>query len=87
MRRGELVPDEIVLDMVGEQQRAVLQRRIAIAQLAGVFDFDRNAGQLFQEIFADQGRVPACAAGGENDAINAAAKQSPAPTGFSTRRA
>ncbi len=56
----------------GEQQRVVVQRRIAIAQLAGVFDFDRNAGQLFDQVLADQGRVPACAAGGEHDAVDAA---------------
>ena len=32
----------------GEQQRVVVQRRIAIAQLAGVFHFDRNPGQILR---------------------------------------
>ena len=54
----------------GEQQRVVVDRRIAIAQLAGVFHFDRNPGQLLDQIFADQRRVPAGAAGGEHDAVD-----------------
>ena len=57
----------------GEQQRVAIQRRIAIAQLAGVFDFDRNAGEFLDQVFADQGRVPAGAAGGEDDADSHAA--------------
>ena len=56
----------------GEQQRVVSQRRIAVAELAGVFDFDRNAGEFLDQILADQGRVPARAAGGEDDAVDRA---------------
>ena len=47
-------------------------RRIAVAELAGVFDFDRNAGELLDQVLADQGRVPAGAAGGEDDAVDPA---------------
>ena len=31
-----------------------VERRIAIPQLAGVFDFDRNASELLDQVFADQ---------------------------------
>ena len=51
----------------GEQQRVVVQRRIAIAQLAGVFDFDRNLGQVLDQVLAHQGRVPTGAAGREQE--------------------
>ena len=53
-----------------EQQRVAVDRRVAVAQLAGVFDFDRDAGELFDQVLADQGRVPARAAGGEHDAVD-----------------
>ena len=47
-------------------------RRIAIAELAGVFDLDRDAGELLEQVFADQGRVLARAAGGEDDPVDPA---------------
>ena len=47
-----------------------VDRRIAIAQLAGVFDLDRNAGERLDQVFADQRRVPARAAGGEHDPVD-----------------
>ena len=37
----------------GEQQRVVVHRRIAIAQFAGVFDLDRDAGEFLEEILAE----------------------------------
>ena len=48
-----------------------VERRVAIAQFAGVFDFDRDAGEFLDQVFADQRRVPARAAGGEDDAVDA----------------
>ena len=54
----------------GEQQRVGVERRIAVAELAGVLDLDRNAGELLDQVLADQGRVPAGAAGGEDDAVD-----------------
>jgi hypothetical protein len=38
----------------GEHQRVVVDRRVAIAQFAGVLDLDRHPGQLLDQIFADQ---------------------------------
>ena len=52
----------------GEHQRVVVQRRIAVAQLAGVFDFDRQPGQGLDLVLAHQGRVPTRAAGGHHEA-------------------
>ena len=45
-------------------------RRVAVAQLAGVFDFDRNPRERFDQVLADHRRVPARAAGGEHDAVD-----------------
>ncbi len=50
-----------------EDQRAVVERRVAVAELAGVFDLDRQVGQPLDQVFAHQGRVPARPAGGEDD--------------------
>ncbi len=43
------------------------KRRVAVAQLAGVLDFDRQAGQGFDLVLAHQGRVPTGAAGGHHE--------------------
>ena len=69
----------------GEQQRVVVERRIAIAQLAGVFDFDRNPGQFLDQIFADQRRVPTGAAGGEQNAVDARAAAAASDSSRRTR--
>ena len=45
--------------------------RVAITQFAGVFDLSRDASELFNEIFADQSRVPARAAAREHNAVDA----------------
>ena len=47
----------------GQDDGVAVDRRIAIAELRGVFDLDRNAGELLEQVFADQGRVIAGAAG------------------------
>src|SRR5947207_2320773 len=54
-----------------EEERIRRERRIAVAQLAGIFDFDRDAGESLDHILADQGRVPTSAAGGEDNAVDA----------------
>ena len=48
------------------------ERRIAVAEFAGVFDFDRDAGELLDQVLADEAGVPAGAAGGEDDAVGLA---------------
>ena len=42
---------------------------IPVAQLGSVLDFDRNAREAFQHVLADQRRVPARAAGGDEDVV------------------
>ena len=49
-----------------------VDRRIAVAELAGVLDFDRHAGEFLEQVFADQPRVVARAAGGHDDAVDLA---------------
>ena len=56
----------------GEHQRVVVQRRIAIAQLAGVFDFDRQPGEGLDLVLAHQAGVPTGAAAGDDDAAQRA---------------
>ena len=48
----------------------LVERRIAIAEFAGVFDLDRNARELLEKVLADQGGVIAGAAGGQDDAVD-----------------
>ena len=47
----------------GEDQRVVVQRRVSVAELAGVLDLHRQPRQGLDLILAHQRRVPACAAG------------------------
>ena len=54
----------------GKQQRAIFHGRIAVTQFARIFHFHWNAGQLLNQIFAYQGRVPTRATSGENDSIH-----------------
>ena len=68
----------------GEDERVARHRRIAVAELAGVFDFGRNVGELLDEVFADHRRVQRGAAAGENDAADVAQL---APASCSGRRA
>ena len=56
----------------GEDHRHIGHRRIAIPELAGVFHLGRNPRELFQQVFTDQSRVPARAAGCQHDAVHAA---------------
>ena len=52
----------------GEKERVVVQRRVAIAEFAGVLDFDGQPGQRLDLVLAHQGGVPTCAAGGHDAA-------------------
>ncbi len=55
-----------------EHQRAVVDHRVAIPELARVFDLDRDARRILEQVFPDQRRVPRGATGGEHDAIEPA---------------
>ena len=55
-----------------EDQRPVVERGVAVAELAGVLDLDGQVGEPLDQVLADQGRVPARAAGGEDDPADAA---------------
>ncbi len=54
-----------------KQQRPVIDRRIAVTQLAGVLDFHRQPGQFFDRVFAHERRMPTRAARRQDDAIHA----------------
>ena len=55
-----------------EDERAVVERGVAIAELAGVLDLDGQVRQPLDQVLADHRRVPARAAGGEDDPADAA---------------
>src|SRR6266404_5108751 len=56
----------------GQDDGIAVHGRVAVAELAGVLDLDRDAGKLFEEIFAYQGSMVAGAAGGQEEAIGLA---------------
>ena len=51
-----------------EDECSIVERRVAIAELAGVFDLDGQVREPLDQVLADQGRVPARSARGEDDA-------------------
>ena len=53
----------------GDHDRAVVDDRIAVAELAGVLRLGRDAGQVFEEELADQAGVERRAAGREDDVL------------------
>ena len=55
-----------------EQDGIALERRVAIAELVGEFDFDGDMGEFLDEILAHESGVPARAAGGDDDALDGA---------------
>ena len=55
-----------------EDERPIVERGVAVAELAGVFDLDGQMGEPLDQVFADQRRVPARSACGENDSPDAA---------------
>ncbi len=56
----------------GQHDRVAIHGRIAIAKFRCVFDLDGNAGKFLKEIFADDGRMIAGAAGGEDETLGTA---------------
>ncbi len=48
------------------------QRRVAVTKFVRELDFHRDLRQFLDQVFADQRRVPARAAGGDDDAFNGA---------------
>ena len=56
----------------GDDDGVAVDGRIAIAELAGVLDLDGDAGELLEQILADQRRVIAGAAGRQDDALDLA---------------
>ena len=56
----------------GQDNGVAVDGRIAITKLAGIFHFHRDAGKLLEKIFANESRVVAGAAGGEDEALGPA---------------
>ncbi len=56
----------------GKQERIATQRRVGIAEFAGVFHFDRDAGQGLDLVLAHQPGVPARSAAGEQQPVGLA---------------
>ena len=52
-----------------EHERVAVDDRVAVAELRRVLDLDRDARELLDQVLADQRRVPARAAGGDDDAV------------------
>ncbi|MFM1941608.1 MAG: hypothetical protein RI897_590 [Verrucomicrobiota bacterium] len=55
-----------------EDERSGFDGGIAVAEFAGVFDFDRDVGEVFDHVFAGEGGVPAGTTGINEDAIHGA---------------
>ena len=54
----------------GKDECTRLDNRVPVTEFRGVFDFDRNAGQVFDHVFADHTGIVARAAGGNDDAVD-----------------
>ena len=56
----------------GQHDGVAVQRRVAVAELAGVLDLDRHARELLEQVLADQRRVVARAARRHHDPLGLA---------------
>ena len=56
----------------GDDDGVAVDRRVAVAELAGVFDLDGDARELFQQVLAHEGGVVAGAARRQDDALHLA---------------
>ena len=56
----------------GEHERTRLDNRVSVAEFRSVFDFDRNASQVFNHVFTHHAGVVACAASRNDDAVDVA---------------
>ena len=54
----------------GNDERTRLDNRVSVAEFRSVFDFDRDAGQVFDHVFTDHASIVACAAGRDDDAVD-----------------
>ena len=65
-----------------DQQHGVFfERTIAVTKFVRELDLDRDLRQFLDQIFAHQRRVPARAAGGDDDAVNPRATRPPSGSG------
>ena len=55
---------------MAEQHGVFFERRVAVTKFVRELDFDRNVREFLDQIFADERRVPARAAGGDDDAVD-----------------
>ncbi len=55
-----------------EDERSGFDGRVAVAELAGVFDFDGDVGEVFDHVFAGERGVPAGAACIDEDSVHRA---------------
>ena len=53
-----------------EQERALVDRRVAVAEFARILHLDRKPGELLDQILTDERGVPARAAAGEDDPVD-----------------
>ena len=56
----------------GEHERIPAHRGVAVPEFARVFHFDRDAGDLLNQVLADQGCVQRRPTAGQNDPSNIA---------------
>ena len=54
----------------GNDERTRLDNRVSVAEFRSVFDFDRDASQVFDHVFTDHACIVARAAGGDDDAVD-----------------
>lgn len=54
----------------GNDESSRLDNRVSVAEFRSVFDFDRDASQVFNHVFTDHACIVACAAGGDDDAVD-----------------
>ena len=54
----------------GNDESTRLDNRVSVAEFRSVFDFDRDASQVFDHVFTDHACIVARAAGGDDDAVD-----------------
>lgn len=55
-----------------EEEGVSVERGVAVTELGGVFDFDGNAGEAFDELLGDEAGMPGGAAAAEDEAVDLA---------------
>lgn len=54
----------------GEDEGVLIEGGVAVTEFRGVFDFDGDAGEAFDEVFGDEAGVPGGTAGEEENAVD-----------------